>query len=221
MRSSTVRSSGGLGYGTVFELSPNGGGGWNEVILYRFCSSPDCTDGSRPNYSPVIFDSAGNLFGTTVEGGAHVDPERRSARRFPEFFTRYWLRMAWDFFFNDRGTLPGFRRKPGAVDELSTLRTMHIGVVPTSAVGTHLAGSRAAVGTRCRFPTMEFWASGKKTGLSLMRGLSSLVSVEGISSSHDLQTKHPNRQLELLPDCVQTQVDRTMPDRSQIGSKFC
>lgn len=27
---------GGLGYGVVFELSPNGKGGWNETILYSF-----------------------------------------------------------------------------------------------------------------------------------------------------------------------------------------
>ena len=26
-------TAGGLGYGTVFELSPNGGGGWNETVL--------------------------------------------------------------------------------------------------------------------------------------------------------------------------------------------
>lgn len=60
---------GGLGYGTVFELSPDGGGGWNESVLYRFCSAQNCTDGARPNYSPVIFDGAGNLYGTTFEGG--------------------------------------------------------------------------------------------------------------------------------------------------------
>jgi len=30
---------GGLyGDGTVFELSPNGNGGWNETVLYNFCS---------------------------------------------------------------------------------------------------------------------------------------------------------------------------------------
>jgi uncharacterized repeat protein (TIGR03803 family) len=62
---------GGLGYGTVFELSPNGNGGWNEAVLYRFCSASKCIDGSRPNYSPVIFDSAGSLYGTAFDGGAN------------------------------------------------------------------------------------------------------------------------------------------------------
>jgi uncharacterized repeat protein (TIGR03803 family) len=62
---------GGLGYGTVFELSPNGKRGWKEAVLYRFCSAQNCTDGSRPNYSDVIIDGAGNLYGTTFEGGAN------------------------------------------------------------------------------------------------------------------------------------------------------
>jgi uncharacterized repeat protein (TIGR03803 family) len=61
---------GGAGYGTVFELSPNGSGGWNETVLYSFCSALNCVDGADPNYSDVIFDSAGNLYGTAIGGGA-------------------------------------------------------------------------------------------------------------------------------------------------------
>jgi uncharacterized repeat protein (TIGR03803 family) len=62
----------GLGLGTVFELSPNGSGGWNETVLYDFCSEggENCTDGSYPN-GPVVFDSVGNLYGTTPEGGGN------------------------------------------------------------------------------------------------------------------------------------------------------
>lgn len=55
------------GDGTVFELSPNGNGGWNETALYAFSGS---VSGANP-YSPVIFDSAGNLYGVTVSGGAY------------------------------------------------------------------------------------------------------------------------------------------------------
>ncbi len=55
----------GLGYGTVFELSPNGGEGWKETVLYSFKGG---VDGSNPS-SYVIFDSAGNLYGTTGSGG--------------------------------------------------------------------------------------------------------------------------------------------------------
>ncbi len=34
-------SFGGLGFGTVFELSPNGSGGWNETVLYSFTGGVD------------------------------------------------------------------------------------------------------------------------------------------------------------------------------------
>ena len=59
---------GGLGYGTVFELSPSGQGGWNETVIYRFTGG---ADGAFPQFSNVIFDSLGNLYGTTYEGGAN------------------------------------------------------------------------------------------------------------------------------------------------------
>jgi len=59
-------SAGGLGYGTVFELSPNGNGGWNETVLYSFTGG---TDGAYPEQSNVIFDGAGNLYGTAYGGG--------------------------------------------------------------------------------------------------------------------------------------------------------
>ncbi len=60
-------NSGGLGYGTVFELSPTGGGGWNEAVLYSFTGR---ADGANPNLSYVTFDSGGNLYGTASQGGA-------------------------------------------------------------------------------------------------------------------------------------------------------
>jgi uncharacterized repeat protein (TIGR03803 family) len=63
--------AGGLGYGTVFELTPNGSGGWVETPIYNFCSQADCTDGENPAYSYVIFDGQGNLYGTTYGGGEY------------------------------------------------------------------------------------------------------------------------------------------------------
>jgi uncharacterized repeat protein (TIGR03803 family) len=62
---------GGLyGFGTVFELSPNGSGGWTETVLYNFCPvAPSCTDGQNPAYGQLIFDKQGNLYGTTFAGG--------------------------------------------------------------------------------------------------------------------------------------------------------
>jgi len=49
--------------GTVFELSPNGSGGWTQTTLYQFHGS----DGQSPN--DLTLDSAGNLYGTTNSGG--------------------------------------------------------------------------------------------------------------------------------------------------------
>jgi hypothetical protein len=58
----------GLGCGTIFELSPRGGGGWTERILHSF--NFNGTDGIYPLVN-VLLDSAGNIYGTTQEGGSH------------------------------------------------------------------------------------------------------------------------------------------------------
>jgi uncharacterized repeat protein (TIGR03803 family) len=55
--------------GTVFQLTPNQNGGWTEHTLYSFCSRTNCTDGSQP-LAGLVFDQAGNLYGTTEGGGA-------------------------------------------------------------------------------------------------------------------------------------------------------
>jgi uncharacterized repeat protein (TIGR03803 family) len=62
---------GGLGSGTVFELTPNGSGGWNESVIYNFCPVASCADGANPTYAYVTFDSQGNLYGTAYAGGAN------------------------------------------------------------------------------------------------------------------------------------------------------
>jgi len=51
--------------GVVYELTAVKGGGWTESMLYSFGGPPD---GSFP-YSSLTFDPAGNLYGTTSEGG--------------------------------------------------------------------------------------------------------------------------------------------------------
>jgi uncharacterized repeat protein (TIGR03803 family) len=57
------------GCGTVFELSPASGGRWTETVLHRFTGG---SDGAVPE-SGLIFDTAGNLYGTTIHGGASGD----------------------------------------------------------------------------------------------------------------------------------------------------
>jgi uncharacterized repeat protein (TIGR03803 family) len=51
--------------GTVFELTPTTSGSWTETILFSFTGQ----SGSRP-MGNLIFDSTGNLYGTTEVGGA-------------------------------------------------------------------------------------------------------------------------------------------------------
>jgi uncharacterized repeat protein (TIGR03803 family) len=62
---STTSSGGSAGVGTVFELTPQSGP-WSERVLYRFKS------GGRP-FGGLVFDGSGNLYGTTVYGGAQAD----------------------------------------------------------------------------------------------------------------------------------------------------
>ncbi len=63
-------TAGGPNNGTVFELTPTAGEGWTEQVLYRFCSQANCADGQYP-YGGLIFDAAGNLYGTTEFGGTN------------------------------------------------------------------------------------------------------------------------------------------------------
>ena len=58
----------GQGCGTAFQLVPNGKGGWTEHVLHNFCSESNCADGWYPE-AALVFDAAGNLYGTTRLGG--------------------------------------------------------------------------------------------------------------------------------------------------------
>lgn len=59
------------GCGTLFEISPSTNGVWNETVLFDFCTStlnPEtCPEGAYPR-SGLIFDKAGNLYGTAQVG---------------------------------------------------------------------------------------------------------------------------------------------------------
>lgn len=59
------RANGCYGLGVVFELTPNGDGTWAEQVLHTFTG---VTDGANPNCT-LVFDAAGNLYGTAAEGG--------------------------------------------------------------------------------------------------------------------------------------------------------
>ena len=61
----TTDDGGGTDDGTVYELSPSGSG-WTENVLYAFQYS---NDGAIP-YAGVVLDPEGNVYGTTIYGGA-------------------------------------------------------------------------------------------------------------------------------------------------------
>ena len=66
----TTYAGGSYGLGTVFELTPNPhaiGGSWAEKVLHNFGQG---SDGSQPE-NGLIFDAAGNLYGTTYAGGSY------------------------------------------------------------------------------------------------------------------------------------------------------
>jgi uncharacterized repeat protein (TIGR03803 family) len=65
----TTNQGGAYGYGTVFELSPQHGGGWTEKVLYSFGYGPD---GQNPA-AGLVMDRAGNLYGTTALGGIYYN----------------------------------------------------------------------------------------------------------------------------------------------------
>ncbi len=65
----------GIGCGTVFNLKPPAVAcrtalcAWTETMLYRFGGS---SDGANPGYGDLIFDQAGNIYGTTYFGGSNA-----------------------------------------------------------------------------------------------------------------------------------------------------
>lgn len=69
----TYNGGGECSCGIVFNLTPPARApasvlaSWTETVLYRF---KDIPDGSNPSYGDLVFDQNGNLYGTTVFGGA-------------------------------------------------------------------------------------------------------------------------------------------------------
>ena len=62
----TTAEGGASDAGVVFKLAPNGAGGYTESVLYAFTGG---SDGGGPA-AGLIADGAGNLYGTTADGGA-------------------------------------------------------------------------------------------------------------------------------------------------------
>jgi uncharacterized repeat protein (TIGR03803 family) len=63
----TTLFGGANGQGTVFRLSPSGSGSYAENIVHEFGSSGD----GRQPYAGLVADATGELYGTTLTGGAN------------------------------------------------------------------------------------------------------------------------------------------------------
>src|SRR5205085_1220430 len=66
-------SEGGLGTGTIFKLSPIGGGQWTETVVHAFQGPPD----GGFSYNGMVVDPSGNFYGATVHGG-EADEDHRA-----------------------------------------------------------------------------------------------------------------------------------------------
>jgi uncharacterized repeat protein (TIGR03803 family) len=62
----TTVDGGANGLGTVFRIDNAG----HETVLHSFCADANCTDGKFP-YAGLTQDADGNLYGTTLDGGAN------------------------------------------------------------------------------------------------------------------------------------------------------
>ncbi len=60
-----IEFAGSGGWGNIFKLVPSNGT-WTETVLHQFTGGKD---GGQPP-AGVILDTAGNLYGTTFDGGA-------------------------------------------------------------------------------------------------------------------------------------------------------
>lgn len=68
----TTYEGGIVDYGTVFKLSRNASGGWDETVIYKFTGG---AAGDNPWFSNVILDKSGNLYGTLSWGGTGNEGE--------------------------------------------------------------------------------------------------------------------------------------------------
>jgi len=60
---------GASGAGVVYKLTP-ANGQWTEKVLYDFCKQANCADGGA-SHAALVLDAAGNLYGTSSQGGAY------------------------------------------------------------------------------------------------------------------------------------------------------
>ncbi len=120
---------GSFGDGEVFELSPTVGGSWIETSIHSFSFSDG--NGFDP-FGGVIVDSKGNLYGTTLQGGAS-----RAGTVFelsPQTNGQWTESLLYSFTLEDDGGSP---ESPLTFDASGNLYgTTYVGGIVTNAYGT-------------------------------------------------------------------------------------
>src|SRR5258708_7431984 len=96
----TTRDGGASSKGTVFKLSLQGGV-WKETVLYSF-KGYNYKDGSLP-VAALVFDKAGNLYGTTGNGGT---ADRGTAFQLSPAGNGGWTETVLHSFYGAIGTYP-------------------------------------------------------------------------------------------------------------------
>ena len=108
----TTSGGGAWDSGLVFELTPGTGGTWTEKLLWGFA----LTDGANSNAS-VIFDAAGNLYGTTTYGSTYGEGTVFELEPLPD---GYWAEKVLHVF-NDNGVDGAFPYGGLVIDAIGNL----------------------------------------------------------------------------------------------------
>jgi uncharacterized repeat protein (TIGR03803 family) len=71
----TTSAGGATGSGAIFEVTPGKKGTWTESVLYSFLGGQNNWFDGYDAVSPLVFDKAGLLYGTTEFGGDGYGPQ--------------------------------------------------------------------------------------------------------------------------------------------------
>jgi uncharacterized repeat protein (TIGR03803 family) len=101
----TNYTGGDFNLGDVFKLTPGSNNKWTEKIIYSFKGYTK-KDGAYPYYAGVTVDSAGNLYGTTYQGGSSAANNLNYGTVYKLAATTYKESVLWSFGTTGDGAYP-------------------------------------------------------------------------------------------------------------------